>query len=202
MMRQSGIPGYGSWFTRKDVAGAGALFDIGVHMLDLALHLVGFPQVERVRGVTGAHLGPRRVGLSAWGVDARRRGAFEVDDTVLATLALEGGATVRLHVAWASFGPEEERVMLQGTRGGADRCAQLHGRTRPLRLYTSTGTGAIVESSPTVPRGMFWYEGVKQFVRAVRGEEPLGVRPEQAIEVLRLLELIERSSSAGRELAA
>jgi predicted dehydrogenase len=36
LTRQNGIPGYGSWFTNRDLAGQGALFDIGVHMLDLA----------------------------------------------------------------------------------------------------------------------------------------------------------------------
>ena len=35
----------GSWFTRKATAGGGPLMDIGVHMLDMALWLLGEPAV-------------------------------------------------------------------------------------------------------------------------------------------------------------
>ena len=198
--RQSGIPGYGSWFTRAELAGAGALFDIGVHMLDLGLYLAGFPRVERVRGSVAAELGPRRIGLGGWGDDPRRRGTFDVDDTAIATLTLEGGATLRLHVAWASFGPDDERVTLHGTEGGADRSARIYGARRPLRLYGRGADGAIVETVPILPGGSHWHAGIEQFVAAVRGEAELVVRPEQAVEVIRLLERIVASSRAGREL--
>lgn len=201
-VRQAGIPGYGSWFTRAELAGAGALYDIGVHMLDLALFLLGFPRVERVRGAVGGHLGPRGIGLGGWGDDRRARGTFDVDDTAVATLTLAGGGVVRLHVAWASFGPDEERVTLHGTAGGADRSAAVHGRTRPLRLYGRGADGAVIETAPALSRVDRWREGIAQFVRAVRGEEPLAVRPEEAVEVLRLLERVVASSRAGRELAA
>jgi predicted dehydrogenase len=198
--RQNGIPGYGSWFTRAELAGAGALFDIGVHMLDLGLWLLGFPAVERVRGAVSARLGPRRIGLGDWGDEPRRRGTFDVDDTAVATLALAGGGVLRLHVAWASFGPDDERVTLHGTAGGADRSAALHGRRRPLRLYGRGVDGAVIESVPVLPGGDHWHDGIRQFVAAVRGEEELVVRPEQAVEVIRLLERIVASSRAGREL--
>ncbi|NLG50863.1 MAG: Gfo/Idh/MocA family oxidoreductase, partial [Chloroflexi bacterium] len=41
MLRRNGIPGYGSWFTNKDLAGGGAMMDIGCHMLDLSLWMLG-----------------------------------------------------------------------------------------------------------------------------------------------------------------
>src|SRR5699024_1596125 len=37
-LRRSGIPRMGTWFGNKDLAGGGALLDIGVHLLDLALY--------------------------------------------------------------------------------------------------------------------------------------------------------------------
>ncbi|MEZ4675441.1 MAG: Gfo/Idh/MocA family oxidoreductase [Caldilineaceae bacterium] len=61
--RRSGIPGYGSWFTRKELAGGGALLDIGIHALDRALYLMGFPKPVTVSGVTFSKLGPQGVGL-------------------------------------------------------------------------------------------------------------------------------------------
>ncbi|HEY8668438.1 MAG TPA: Gfo/Idh/MocA family oxidoreductase, partial [Tepidisphaeraceae bacterium] len=36
--RRRGIPGFGGWFTTRSMSGGGALIDIGVHLLDLALY--------------------------------------------------------------------------------------------------------------------------------------------------------------------
>ena len=62
-LRREGIPGLGSWFTRRATSGGGPLMDIGVHMLDMALHVLGEPAGDRghrgdVRGVRAAR--PRR----------------------------------------------------------------------------------------------------------------------------------------------
>ena len=41
--RRRGIPGRGGWFTTKAQSGGGPLIDLGVHMIDLALWLMGNP---------------------------------------------------------------------------------------------------------------------------------------------------------------
>src|SRR4028118_205211 len=57
-MRRNGIPGMGGWFTSKEMAGGGPLIDLGVHMVDMALFLMGNPEVESVSCATYAELGP------------------------------------------------------------------------------------------------------------------------------------------------
>ena len=52
--RRRGIPGFGGWFTTKSLSGGGALIDIGVHLLDLALYLMGFPKPVAVSGATNS----------------------------------------------------------------------------------------------------------------------------------------------------
>jgi len=67
-VRRRGIPGLGSWFTRKAMAGGGPMMDIGVHVLDMAFHVMGEPEVRSVSGATYSHFGPRGRGGSGGAV--------------------------------------------------------------------------------------------------------------------------------------
>ncbi|MDO1885558.1 Gfo/Idh/MocA family oxidoreductase, partial [Escherichia coli] len=46
-LRRCGVPGWGV-FTNKSLQGGGPLIDIGIHMLDAAMYVLGFPAVKRV----------------------------------------------------------------------------------------------------------------------------------------------------------
>ncbi|MBM4087493.1 MAG: Gfo/Idh/MocA family oxidoreductase, partial [Planctomycetes bacterium] len=48
--RRRGIPGFGGAFTMKELSGGGPLIDLGVHRLDLALWLMGYPEPVAVSG--------------------------------------------------------------------------------------------------------------------------------------------------------
>ena len=48
--RRRGIPGKGGWFTTKEKSGGGPLIDLGVHMIDLAIYLMGSPKPVAVSG--------------------------------------------------------------------------------------------------------------------------------------------------------
>ena len=67
MLRQSGIPRIGSWFTQTKFAGGGSVYDIGVHALDRCLYLMGEFEAAAVSGKTYAEFGPRGLGDGSWG---------------------------------------------------------------------------------------------------------------------------------------
>ena len=82
-LRRTGIPTLGSWFTRAELAGGGPLVDIGVHVLDYALFLLGNPGVRTVSASTYDLLGlerlrrqrrppPRRAPATAWSASTSR----------------------------------------------------------------------------------------------------------------------------------
>ena len=50
--RRRGMPGFGGWFGQKALSGGGPLIDLGVHRLDLALWLMGYPKPVWVMGST------------------------------------------------------------------------------------------------------------------------------------------------------
>ncbi|QHW30502.1 Gfo/Idh/MocA family oxidoreductase [Paenibacillus rhizovicinus] len=118
--RRKGIPGWGTWFTRMDQSGGGPLIDIGVHMLDLALYLMGNPKPVSVFGSTYAEFGPKRKGIGTWG-KPNWDGIYDVEDLATAMIKMEDGSTLTLEVSWAVHMDTDNTpfVHLMGTEGGA-----------------------------------------------------------------------------------
>ena len=50
-VRRTGIPGFGGWFTNRELSGGGPLIDL-LHMIDLAMHFMGYPEPKHVLGQT------------------------------------------------------------------------------------------------------------------------------------------------------
>src|SRR4028118_1736592 len=128
-MRRNGIPGMGGWFTSKEMAGGGPLIDLGVHMVDMALFLMGNPEVESVSCATYAELGPQgRGGWIGKGLMTGDR-PYEVEDLATAFIRLSGGATLSLETGWAVYRESsgDFGVTLYGTDGGPRRRAKTNG---------------------------------------------------------------------------
>ncbi|MCZ6837533.1 MAG: Gfo/Idh/MocA family oxidoreductase, partial [Planctomycetota bacterium] len=124
MYRRRGIPGLGKWFTTKSKSGGGALIDIGVHFIDLALHLVGYPTPKRVSAqcvsLFGSPIKDYRF-AEMWAGPPQPKGVFDVDDGVTAMIRCEGNLTFELNVTWATNLPENtmpEGLILLGDKGG------------------------------------------------------------------------------------
>lgn len=120
LYRRKGIPGWGTWFTRMDQSGGGPLIDIGVHMLDLALHLMGNPKPVSVYGSTYAEFGPRKKGIGTWG-KPDWEGIYDVEDFATALIKMEDGSSLTLEVSWAVHMDTDSSpfLHLMGTDGGA-----------------------------------------------------------------------------------
>ncbi|MDQ0112690.1 Gfo/Idh/MocA family protein [Paenibacillus harenae] len=118
--RRKGIPGWGTWFTKMNEAGGGPLIDIGVHMLDLALYLMGNPKPVSVYGATYAEFGPKRKGIGTWG-KPNWDGTYDVEDLATALIKMEDGSTLSLEVSWAVHMDTDNTpfVHLMGSEGGA-----------------------------------------------------------------------------------
>jgi len=121
-LRRSGIPGIGSWFTCQAQAGGGPLIDLGVHVLDLALWFLDYPEIVAVSGATYAKFGPRGKGF--WGGDRFPSGTAgcDVEDLATAFVRLAGGATMAVETSWASYtsAGDDYHVHLFGDEGGAE----------------------------------------------------------------------------------
>ena len=54
-IRRTGIPGFGGWFTNKALSGGGPVIDL-LHMVDLAMYFMGYPEPAHVLAVSYTHL--------------------------------------------------------------------------------------------------------------------------------------------------
>jgi predicted dehydrogenase len=185
-LRREGIPGLGSWFTRVATAGGGPLMDIGVHMLDMALYLLGEPQVKAATAATYAEFGPRGKGAASYGV-TRKTGAgggqFDVEDLSTAFLRLAGGGTLLLESSWAQWIPHDQCYLaVYGSDGGAniEWGGEPKDPYRRLSIWTEI-EGVAAELNPTPPPDGGHRECVVEFLAKVRsgdfarhrGETPL-----------------------------
>lgn len=206
-MRRLGIPSLGSWFTNKELAGGGPLIDLGVHILDLSLHLMGEPVAVTVSGATYAELGPRGRGDRSGQLGAAHAGkmsvgsAYEVEDLATAFVRFDGGATLALEASWAVYGSawDDFGVTLLGTEGGAELRVLNYGWEDTLRLYADVaGTPAI--TAPRVGRGEGHLKVIRDFVDAVRGGDWAAHRGEEGLRRTQIIDACYASAQKGREI--
>ena len=120
--RRRGIPGKGGWFTTKEQSGGGPLIDLGVHMIDLSIWLMGNPKPIAVSGCTYEKFANTDVSdsvNSTFGT-ADANGTFDVEDLAMGFIRFDNGACMQIEFSWASNIQKEQRfIEFRGTKSGA-----------------------------------------------------------------------------------
>ena len=121
-IRRRGIPGKGGWFTTKAQSGGGPLIDLGVHLIDLSIWLMGNPRPVAVSGCTYAKFADNDTKADSEHAkfgDAKSDGIFDVEDLAIGFIKFDNGASLQIEFSWASNIEEERRfVELRGTKAG------------------------------------------------------------------------------------
>lgn len=195
-LRRSGIPRMGTWFGNKELAGGGALLDIGVHLLDLALYSMGNFKPVAVSGATYTRFGNRGLGEGGWGRSDREDIKFDVDDFASALIRMENGATVSLNVAWACHTdePNSMDVRLFGDEAGASLFPARVFRNDPFREDYD------VVDNPRADIPMAHCDRFHNFINAILGGEEPCATINQALAVQSILDGIYESCRIGAEV--
>lgn len=208
-VRRRAVPTWGV-FMDKQQQGGGPLIDIGTHALDITLWCMNNYDVESVSGSVFYKLGslPQATEGNLFGPWDPE--TYEVEDSAMGFIKMKNGATINLEAAWAinMLDSREASTTLCGTEAGAEIHAGMSYAKNEL-IYNRGRNGQLMEETIS-PTGSVAYfgggggeEGTidnRQWLEAIQnGTQPL-VKPEEALEVTRVLDAIYKSAEANQEI--
>ena len=167
------------WRRMKRESGGGVVLDLGFHMLDLALWVLGQPKVESVTA----------------SVHRSRKG--EVEDSATAFFRLEGGSALTLELTWGLLMEKDFAFLNLFGAGGA---ALLN----PFRVHKGMH-GTLVNVTPALETSKNQYRQsmeaqVAHFADCLRsGKKPMG-SADEIHRVMELMDAVYKSADTGREV--
>jgi predicted dehydrogenase len=169
-----------AWLTQKEKSGGGAFIDLGIVMLDLALWMMGYPEVVRLVANNYQHR------------------TKQVEDTAVVHLTLKSGAVVNIEVSWSMcLADDVYYCYVHGNEGSAS--------LSPLTINKELH-GNLVNLAPSKldsPQQLFKrsYENeIKHFLGAVKDLHPVVSTGEEAVQRMRIVEAVYRSAKHGKEV--
>jgi predicted dehydrogenase len=206
------------WRLRREVAGSGALGDIGAHIVDLTQYVTG-QSITGVSALTETFVKERPLptaaaGLSAEGNGSSGRGQVTVDDAALFLARLDGGAVATYEATRFATGRKNGlRVELNGSLGSLVFDFE---RMNELEFYDASlpsaeqGFSRILVTEPDHPYMAAWWPAghpigyehtftheFRDLIEAIAtGQDPTPSFAD-ALQVQLVLDAVERSAAAS-----
>lgn len=177
----------GNWFLDPKLSGGGPLVDLGIHKLDLALHLMGYPEVSSVFGFTTQGIGRAHF--------EKKDSEWKIEDAAVAMIRFMNGSVLHLESSFYlnTETESQHKVVFYGDKGGA-----IATHDEKWRVFLATQDGN--ENLPLELDDKWASTSVEHFVQVLRGESELSATAEEALIGLGIIEAIYESASVGYEV--
>ena len=192
--RRRSLPTTRGFLLNKN-SGGGCCIDVGVHVLDLALHLMGNFQPVSVTGVAVTKIARQKSAWSEfdWGFYNKR--LLDVEDFAAGMVRFANGAAMTIECSFMlnQKSKAEQRIDLFGTSAGI---------TWPDCEYYDTTSRDYVDVTLNVRDSgeSAHHAEIRAFAEAVIGNKPVPVPPQQSRAVMAILDGLYRSQRTGREV--
>lgn len=207
-VRRTGIPGFGGWFTTRELAGGGPLIDL-LHMVDLAMFFMGYPEAEYVMGQTfDTHITDKTF-KGPWGIPDREGGVTDVEAAAHGFVRFKTGQVLSLRCSWAEMNHREVcSVVFQGTKAGGkvERLFRVDGLDETFidscELYTHENGRAVNRTVVTEEcEDMGRIRSAENFILSLEGrEDPLNTA-EQGLRLMQVIDAVYESARTGAPVA-
>ncbi|WP_404421024.1 Gfo/Idh/MocA family protein [Nibricoccus sp. IMCC34717] len=207
-IRRAGIPGFGGWFTTKDLSGGGPLIDL-LHMIDLGLFFMGYPEPAQVLANTYTdHISDPSF-KGPWGIPDNLQGKTDVEAAAHGFVTFKTGQSMSFSTSWAEMNKREEvSVVFQGQKAGGmvQRLFGIDGLDETAQdaceLYTLEN-GRQVNRQVIVPRdeSMGRNRSASNFVNVLEGREAPLNTPDQAVALMKIIGAAYESARTGKAVS-
>lgn len=196
-LRRRGVPAWGV-FIDKEQQGGGPLIDIGVHVLDFTLFMMGYPKPVSASGRCWDILGKNPDLYNFWGPYDRDK--FTVEDMAVGFIRFEDGQVVVLESSFMSnIGEELFTTQLFGTKSGAQ--VKAWG-DKPVQIFTEMDRQLFDLTPRNVPDVKSAHTAeVQAFVKAIQEGEVSPVPGENGLILNAVFDALYKSSETGKEEA-
>lgn len=178
-----------NWFTMKG-KGGGVLLDLGTHMIDRALYLLGFPGVSQVMCNTHRELGKIQQATEGY--------EYSAEDLATALIQFDTGTTLQLEVSFGSYVEENVAYLeVYGSKAGVSfRQTEAAGAVVKV-IEPKLGALGVSKISDIPEPGIA--TPVDDFLAALaEGRQPT-ITLDQCLKVMDLLERLKNSAQAGSQ---
>ena len=204
-IRRTGIPGFGGWFTNKELSGGGPVIDL-LHMLDLALFYMGYPDPQHVLAQTFNDFIENKSFKGPWGIPDVADGVTDVESAAHGFIRFTTGQVLSYQVSWAEMNKREEvSVTFQGQKAGGmiRRLFNVDGLDETsiddCELYVQENGRSVNRSIITEPNeDMGRIRAAQNFVFTIEGDEKPLNTPDQALKLMKIIDATYESASSGR----
>jgi len=192
-VRRSGIPGWGSWFTQQKEAGAGPIFGLGVHVLDLTFWFMSNYEPSQAYASSYAMFGPHKKGLGEWRTP-ESNGSFDVEDLATSLIKMKNGVCVSFDVSWAShIAVLRFYVTLLGDQAGMDY--------ETASIYT-TESGYHINKKLIFQEIDPYLAEMEHFIDCIIDDKETLTRPTEILGLQKSLDMIKKSCLCNRIITA